>query len=142
MYLDSAYLAKFYVNEPDSPQIRELIESADDRVASEWSLVEVTCAFHRHFRQKELSARHYRELVGAFQKHIQDEVWTLVPVTGGLIRRSMAVLRSLPETVYLRAGDAIQLLCAQEAGESEIWSSDRHLLAAAEHFGLTGRSVR
>jgi hypothetical protein len=30
---------------------------------------------------------------------------------------------------------------ARDAGFSEIWSNDRHLLAAARHFGLRGRSV-
>jgi hypothetical protein len=38
-------------------------------------------------------------------------------------------------------GDAIHLVTALEASFPEIWSNDRHLLGAAEHFGLRGRSV-
>lgn len=140
MYLDSAYIAKFYLNEPDSPRVRALIQGADSRVSSEWSVVEVACAFYRHLRQSQLTTRQYQELLRAFHKHVDDEVWTLVPLNSRLVRRVTAALKSLAPGVYLRSGDAIQLVSAQEAGEAEVWSSDRHLLEAAPHFGLTGRS--
>lgn len=141
MYLDSAYLAKFYLNEPDSPQVRRLIESADTRVSSEWSVNEVMCAFHRHYREGALTKQQYGALARAFHHHIDQQVWELVPLNGRLIRRLTAALQSLPATIYLRAGDGIQLISAQEAGEPEIWSSDRHLLNAAPQFGLVGRSL-
>jgi len=53
----------------------------------------------------------------------------------------VALMQTLPSTTFLRAGDALNLTTAMEVGESEIWSSDRHLLNAAGHFGLTGRSI-
>jgi len=31
---------------------------------------------------------------------------------------------------------------AREIGERDVWTNDRHMLAAAPYFGLTGRSVR
>jgi hypothetical protein len=37
----------------------------------------------------------------------------------------------LPANVPIRTGDAIHLAEALEAGESEIWTTDHHLLAAA-----------
>ena len=46
-----------------------------------------------------------------------------------------------PADVPLRAGDAIHAATALETGETEIWTSDRHLLAAVAHFGLAGRSA-
>ena len=67
--------------------------------------------------------------------------WTLVPVTSAALARLQGSVETLPSNVFLRAGDAVQLASAIEAGEREIWSSDRHLLAAAPHFGLTGRSA-
>ena len=50
--------------------------------------------------------------------------------------------RTLPESTSLRAGDAIHIVTAVEAGFNEIWTNDRHLLAAAGHLGLKGRSIR
>jgi len=41
----------------------------------------------------------------------------------------------------LRAGDAIHTATALGTGETEIWTNDRHLLAAVAHFGLAGRSA-
>ena len=43
-----------------------------------------------------------------------------------------------PADVPLRAGDAIHTATALETGE--IWTNNRHLLAAVAHFGLAGRS--
>ena len=141
MYLDAAYIVKFYINEPDSGQVRAQIAGARSLVSSMWAMGEVTCAFHRHMRQGTLDTSQYRELLVAFLDHIAAGIWTLAPVTERLMRQMTIVLGTLPSTVYLRTGDALHLTTAMDFGEPEIWTSDRHLLAAAGHFGLTGRSA-
>ena len=141
MYLDSAYIAKFYVNERDSKPVRKLIAAADSLVSSAWSLAEVTCVFHRHMREGSLTSPQCRELARAFSKHIDQGVWTLIPVTDSILKRMSLLLASAPSSVYLRAGVAVHLTTAHDAGEHEIWTNDRHLLQAARHFGLTGRSI-
>ena len=80
MYLDSAYVAKYYVNERDATAVRKLIRLAPHICSSSCALVEVSCALHR-------------------------------------------------------------LATALEAGETEIWTNDRHMLAAAPYVGLVGKSV-
>jgi hypothetical protein len=76
-----------------------------------------------------------------FLAHVDSELWTIVPVTAALIRRVTSRLAALPPEVFLRAGDAVQLVSALEAGEPEVWTNDRHMLAAAPHFGLVGRTA-
>jgi predicted nucleic acid-binding protein len=141
MYLDSAYVAKFYVNEPDAAAVRKLIRRAPMVCSSSWALMEVTCVFHRHMREGSLTVAQGRELMEVFRGHVESDIWNLVPVSDTLLRKSMSLIRGLPSGVPLRAGDAIHLATALDVGEPEIWTNDRHLLTAATHFGLVGRSV-
>jgi len=141
MYVDSAYIAKFYLNEPDSPQVRAAFAGAPALVSSMWALGEVACAFHRHLREGSLDASQYRTMLNAFLQHVDGRIWTFVPVTERLLRRTTSLLATLPATVHLRTGDALHLTTAMDLGEREIWTSDRHVLAGARHFGLTGRTA-
>jgi predicted nucleic acid-binding protein len=141
MYLDSAYIAKYYVNEPDAAAVRKLIGKATDVTSSAWALIEVTCVFHRHVREGSLTSAQGRELIDLFRAHVESDLWNLVPVTEGLLRTTATLIRGLPVTTPLRAGDAIHLTTALNVGEPEIWTNDRHLLAAATYVGIAGRSV-
>lgn len=141
MYLDSAYIAKYYVNERDAPAVRKLIRAAEYVRASSWALIEVACVFHRHMREGNLSVPEGRELMDLFRRHVEADLWHLVPVSDSLLRRTATMVRSLAPDVPLRAGDAIHLATALEIGEPEIWTNDRHLLAAASYVGLIGRTV-
>lgn len=141
MYLDSAYIAKFYVNEPDCAAVRKMIRRAPSVCSSAWALLEVTCVFHRHVREGSLTVDQGRELMEVFRGHVESDLWNLIPVSDALLRTATTLIRGLPQNVPLRAGDAIHLAAALDAGESEIWTNDRHLLAAATHVGIIGRSV-
>jgi predicted nucleic acid-binding protein len=141
VYLDSAYIAKYYVNEPDAAAVRDLIRKAPDICSSALALPEVMCVFHRHVREGALTPAQGNRLIDLFRGHVDRGLWNLVPVTSGLLRATATLIRGLPATVPLRAGDAIHLATALEAGEPEIWTNDRHLLAAAAQVGIVGRSV-
>jgi predicted nucleic acid-binding protein len=141
MYLDSAYIAKYYVNEPDAPAVRKLIRRADSVCSCALALAEVVCVFHRHAREGSLTPTQARELIDLFRGHVEKDVWNLIPLTEGLLRRTSMLVRGLPPDIPLRAGDAVHIAAALEAGEPDIWTNDRHLLRAAPHFGIAGRSI-
>jgi len=89
-----------------------------------------------------LTPRGAAKLREYFLEDIRDNTWLLIPVSDRILRQVELLTRSLPKTTPLRPGDAIHIVSAVEAGFNEIWTNDRHFLAAADHFGLKGRSVR
>ncbi|HYL35494.1 MAG TPA: type II toxin-antitoxin system VapC family toxin [Bryobacteraceae bacterium] len=141
MYFDTSYIAKFYFNEPASRRVRELVRKADAIHSSVWALVEFHAVLHRRLREGATSLRDARELAARFSEHIQDGLWNLVPVGEALLRRTSARMISAPRNLFLRTADAVHLMTAYELGEREVWTNDRHMLAAAAYFGLTGHSV-
>ena len=141
LYLDTAYVAKCYLNEPDAPRVRAMLRGVIAPCSSEWCRAELACVLLRHVREGALTRTQARAIHRLFLKDVDDGVWALMSVSGDLMRRVESAVLKLRHDVFLRAGDAIHLLSAAEAGFSEIWTSDRHLLTAAPQFGLTGRSV-
>jgi len=141
VYLDSAYIAKYYVNEVDSAPLRSLVERNPPLVSSSVCLAEVSCVFHRHAREGRLSLSRAGALTKVFLEDIDSGFWTLIPITDRLLRRVATQASGIPRNVYIRAADAVHLTTAQNEGETEIWTNDRHLLNAAPYFGLAGRTV-
>lgn len=141
LYFDAAYIAKCYVSEMDSAAVRELAYSAEGRYSAALSIAEIACVFHRYVREGLLQPNKAGELRDLFLEDLRNNVWSLLAVSEHLLLRIESATRKLPSKVYLRAGDAIHLAAAQDAGFGEIWSNDRHLLRAAQFFGLAGRSV-
>ena len=141
MYFDTCYIAKFYFNEAESARVRGLVRKADCIYSSLWAMAEVHAVVHRRMREGALSPIDARDLAALFSEHIEDGLWNLLPVNEALLRRTSALLVSAPRDLFLRTADAVHLTTAQEIGERAVWTNDRHMLAAASYFGLTGRSV-
>lgn len=141
MYFDTSYIAKFYCNEPESSRVRDLVRKADTIYSSLWALAEFHAVLHRRVREGSYSHTIATDLTSRFSAHIEDGLWNLMPVTEGLLRRTSVLMLSAPRDLFLRTADAVHLTAAQDAGEREVWTNDRHMLAAAAYFGLSGRSV-
>jgi len=147
VYLDTSYIAKFYFNEPESSRVRELVRKADAIHSSLWALAEFHAVIHRRLREGSsspgsLSLNDAHDLASRFSKHIEQGLWNLIPVNEALLRRTSALMVSAPRDLFIRTADAVHLATAHEIGERDVWTSDRHMLAAAAYFGLTGRSVQ
>lgn len=140
-YFDTAYVVKCYLNEVDAREVRRLAKRAAGLFSSSWCIAEFGCTIHRQVRERLLAQEQAAEVRAHFLADVNGGVWVLYPVTDQLIIRVEAAVAALSPRAHLRAGDAVHLVTAREAGFSEIWTNDRHLLAAAPHFGLAGRSV-
>src|SRR4051812_25967066 len=116
MYLDSAYIAKFYLTEPDSKAVRAVLARAETRISSAWAIGEVVCTFHRHLREGRLSPAQHTDHVRTFLEHAGAEIWRFVPVTDRLLRKMTTWVANLPPEVFIRAGDAVHLTTAMDLG--------------------------
>lgn len=141
MYLDTSYIAKFYFNEPGSSRVRKLVRRADVVHSSLWAFAEVHAVVHRRLREGTLSPSDARDLSSHFSEHVEEGLWHLIPVNGALLRRTGVLMVSAPRDLFIRTADAVHLATAHEIGERDVWTNDRHMLATAPYFGLTGRSV-
>ena len=141
LYFDTTYIGKCYLNEPAAAEVRKLAQSVAGVNTSALALAEMSCAFHRNLREGTLTPATERAARQQFLEDIENETWILQPVTDKILRQVEVLSRKLPRQSFLRAGDAIHVVSAMDAGFQEIWTNDRHLLAAAEHFGIKGRQV-
>ena len=140
-YFDSAYVAKCYLNEPDSTMVRALARSSEGVTSSALCIAELACTVHRKIREGTLSPLEALTLRQYFMSHIASEIWLLIPISNRILRQVELLTRSLPQTMPLRALDAIHIASAIDEAFAEIWTNDHRLLAAAAHFGLKGRQV-
>jgi hypothetical protein len=140
VYFDTSYIAKFYFNEPESARVRELVRTADTIHSSLWALAEFHAVLHRRLREGSASPGDARDLKSRFSEHVREGLWKLIPVSEALLQATSALIVSAPSDLFVRTADAVHLATAQQIGESEVWTNDRHMLAAAPYFGLRGRS--
>ena len=141
VYFDTAYVAKCYLNEPTGKEVRKLARRAEGLYSSAWCIAELACVFQRHIREGSITQDQGATLRRLFLQDVRNRVWVLFPVSERLLFRIESLIGSLPRSVYVRAGDAIHLVSAKDAGFSEIWSNDRRLCEAAPYFDLAGKTL-
>ena len=140
IYLDTSWLVKLYVDEPDSRSIRSITDADPDLVVSDLAYVEFHSAVGRRRRERRITARAASGLLSRF-----DRDWThrvRVPVSRDVLLAAAGVLAAHP----LRTLDAVQLasalLLAKGAPEApRFGAADELLLAAAVACGLPVLSV-
>jgi predicted nucleic acid-binding protein len=140
-YFDSSYIAKFYLDEPESEAVRRLAESLGQVRCAVLGQVEVAAVFHRKFREGAFEAGAFREVMGQFVDDCGQGLWTWLPLTTALAARTVVAFARLPQPVFLRAADALHLTCAREHGLRKIYTNDHRMSAAARHFRLKPMAV-
>ena len=141
VYFDSAYLVKCYLGDPDSEKVRNLFVKAGTVYSTALCLAEVACAIHRAVREKAITPAQASNSREAFTLHIESGLIILIPVSNTILHSVQSFAATMPTDLFLRSGDALHLASARSQGFSEIWSNDRHMLRAAPHFEIVGRTV-
>jgi len=119
-YLDSGYIVKFYVDEPDSPSVRHLAESLGEVHCAALGRAEVAAALHRKLREGAFSEAAFREVIAQFEDDCARDLWTWIPVTATILAATVAVIRQVPKSLFIRGADAVHLACAHESGFPEV----------------------
>jgi predicted nucleic acid-binding protein len=141
IYFDSAYVVKCYLNETGSGAVRELAQSQPSLACCEYGRIEVTSTFHRNLSEGLLTTSQYELVAQQFESDDKNGVWTWLPLTADLCRKTAVRIHALPASAFIRAGDALHLTSAAQNGFAEIYSNDRHLQASAALFGLKAINV-
>src|SRR5262245_43399670 len=141
-YFDSAYIAKFYLEEPDSGAVCRLAESLGRVHCVAIGRVEVASAFHRKLQEGALTGPSFRAVMAQFSWDSAHGLWTWIPVTSRLIEAATRAMEGLSRSVALRSADALHLACAQQQGLRDVYTGDRHMTAAAPYFRVTAIAVQ
>jgi predicted nucleic acid-binding protein len=140
IYFDTAYILKCYLPEHGFEAVRQLLAHEQSAACCSYGRLELTTAVMRAVRERRLPAAALPTIVSLLAADDVQGVWNWLPVSARLIESAIASARSAPADVFLRAGDALHLACAREHG-LDVYTSDRHMLAAAPHFGVRTHNV-
>ena len=140
-YYDTSYLFKLQCQEVGSREVQAHAASVDTLVCSILGRAEIVSAGNRKIREGTAKNEQLRSLLTQLRIDAAAGALIWLPVTEIHIARVESIYVTASSTIYLRAADALHLACAVENGFREIYSNDRHLLAAAPLFGLKGVNV-
>lgn len=141
IYFDTAYLAKCYLNESGSDEVRRLAGEHEQIACCAFGKVELAAALHRNLRERKIAASQYQVILQQLEADEAGRLWKWLPLREELIAKTSAILAKLDAAIYLRAADALHLVCAAENGFTEIYTSDRHLLAATGTANIEVKNV-
>jgi len=141
IYLDASYLVKLYADEPGAGAVVAWAEGKGNFTCAAHGRLELFSAFKRHQREGALTGPRVLIMVRQVEDDEASGLIRWLPLTSELVATVCRQMIALPPAVFLRAADALHLACAADAGLKEIYSHDRHLLAAAPYFKLKGIDV-
>ena len=141
IYFDTAYILKCYVKEHGWERVRALASDHERIVCSVYGRLELHAALHRKVREGELTEGQLDIVLRQLSVDESVRLWQWIPLSATTMNAIVDTFTGLSRRVFLRTGDAVHLLSARELGCAAVYSSDRHLLAAAPHVGMTGRDV-
>ena len=140
-YFDSTYLFKIQCVEQGTEQVRACAAEVECLVSGIHGRAEFASACHRKIREGFGTPEQLQAMLAQIEMETRIGALRWLPITAEIVALTESVYRTAPPQTHLRAADALHLACAATHGFQEIYSNDRHLLAAAPLFGLRGVNV-
>lgn len=139
IYLDTSFLAPFYIQEATSSQVEAILlkVSIGKLAISHWTRVEFASLLARRLRMGELTAENVEKVMEAFVTNINN-TYVCFPVEPTDFNQAATLL--MQGNTALRAGDALHLSIALNRKTDNFLTLDRKLLAAANVLGVTASS--
>lgn len=140
-YYDSTYLFKLLCVEHGTADVRAHASRVRSLNSAVHARAEFVSACHRKIREGHGKPQQLKAMLDQFQLDCRAGVIALLPLSDSVFERVESFYLIAPASSPLRAADALHLACAAEHGFKEVYSNDRHFLAAAPLFGMRGVNV-
>ena len=144
IYLDTSALAKAYISEAGSDEVRSLLATNVNPICvSTLSLLEFRCAIGRRTRARSLTDAEGRRIWSSFEDDVETGVFDVLVVDNVdhiSARRLIDIVAPLP----LKALDALHLAVVRRSREfnaTEFITSDAQQAAAAQALGIPTQTV-
>src|ERR1019366_922199 len=131
IFCDTSAVAKLYVVEKESLAMRKLLEAEDQVFISELVRVELMSVFHRQLREKKWTRDKFLTAVRQFTNDDIGGFWTWLALDATIIEAAAKTYTTLPDNVWLRSADCLNLVTAMHHGFTEIYTFDVNQSAAA-----------
>lgn len=141
LYFDTSYLFRVYSREPGYEQVKALLPDCKRICSAVHARAEFATVILRKRRENADTEKNLRELHRQYLDELEAGHVRLLPMAEPVFERIESLMHKAPKETFLRAADALHLACAAIHGFEEVYSNDRHFLAAAAFFGLRGANV-
>jgi len=145
-YLEPSALVKYYVTEPGSAWVRQVVDAeANVLVSAEITIAEVAAALGVIARTGRISRRQHDAFWGKFTRDLLQR-YEFLPTRRAIITRAAALCLKHPlrgfDAIHLASGLQLQETLAQQEADGEALAStyvtsDDRLVTAAQTEGLT-----
>lgn len=136
IFCDTSTVAKLYVPEAESATVRARLEADDEVCVSELVRTELMAVFHRRLREGKWTPSDFTAAVRQFSADDLGGFWTWLPLDSTITTAAANTYATLPVTIFLRSADCLHLVTALRHNFTEIYTHDRHQIAAAAALAL------